>query len=158
MALISCPECGSKISDLSTNCIHCGFPLDHINTICAVNGVAWDFEYVKELIDEIDEDDNPAILKLCENLKNELNIKFNTALYLLCEIKETGVIPETYSDEHVSELIEKNNSSKSIECPKCKSTNITTGQRGYSVIWGFAGSNRTMNRCAKCGHKWEPRR
>lgn len=27
MALIHCPECGKEISDKSTACIHCGFPL-----------------------------------------------------------------------------------------------------------------------------------
>lgn len=45
-----------------------------------------------------------------------------------------------------------------ITCPKCGSTHITAGQRGYSIVWGFMGSNKTMNRCAKCGHKWQPRR
>lgn len=28
MALIKCPECGKEISDKSTNCIHCGCPID----------------------------------------------------------------------------------------------------------------------------------
>ncbi len=27
MALIKCPECGKEISDKSTVCIHCGYPL-----------------------------------------------------------------------------------------------------------------------------------
>ena len=45
-----------------------------------------------------------------------------------------------------------------VRCPKCKSTQITTGSRGYSMLWGVIGSNRTMNRCAKCGYKWEPKK
>lgn len=45
-----------------------------------------------------------------------------------------------------------------ITCPKCRSTAITTGSRGYSIVWGFIGSGKTVNRCAKCGHKWEPKR
>ena len=32
MALIKCPECGQSVSDKATACIHCGFPLDKINT------------------------------------------------------------------------------------------------------------------------------
>lgn len=44
-----------------------------------------------------------------------------------------------------------------VRCPKCNSTSISTGARGYSIIWGFIGSGKTVNRCAKCGHKWEPR-
>lgn len=27
MALITCPECGGKISDKAEICIHCGYPL-----------------------------------------------------------------------------------------------------------------------------------
>ena len=44
-----------------------------------------------------------------------------------------------------------------IYCPRCGSTQITTGQRGYSFLTGFLGSNKAVNRCAKCGHTWEPR-
>ena len=42
------------------------------------------------------------------------------------------------------------------KCPKCGSANITTGQRGYSLLTGFWGSNKTVNRCANCGHTWKP--
>lgn len=42
------------------------------------------------------------------------------------------------------------------KCPKCGSTNITTGQRGYSFWTGFLGSNKTVNRCSNCGHTWKP--
>ena len=31
MALIKCPECGKKISDKATACIHCGCPIENIN-------------------------------------------------------------------------------------------------------------------------------
>ena len=30
MALIKCPECGKEISDKSSACIHCGYPLANI--------------------------------------------------------------------------------------------------------------------------------
>ena len=41
-------------------------------------------------------------------------------------------------------------------CPKCGSTNITAGQKGYSILTGFLGSNKTVNRCSNCGHTWKP--
>lgn len=41
-------------------------------------------------------------------------------------------------------------------CPKCGSTAITAGQRGYTLMSGFLGSNKTVNRCANCGHTWKP--
>lgn len=47
-------------------------------------------------------------------------------------------------------------SSNQPKCPRCKSTAITAGQRGYSLIWGFFGSGNTVNRCSNCGHKWKP--
>ena len=31
MALIICPECGGQVSDKSTQCIHCGYPLTDID-------------------------------------------------------------------------------------------------------------------------------
>lgn len=43
-----------------------------------------------------------------------------------------------------------------VRCPKCGSTNITAGQRGYSMLTGFIGSGKTVNRCANCGYKWKP--
>ena len=42
------------------------------------------------------------------------------------------------------------------KCPKCGSTAITAGQRGYSFFTGFLGNNKTVNRCANCGHTWKP--
>lgn len=32
MALIECPDCGKNISDMATSCIHCGRPMNHINS------------------------------------------------------------------------------------------------------------------------------
>lgn len=43
-----------------------------------------------------------------------------------------------------------------IKCPKCGSTQITTGSKGYPLLTGFLGGNKTINRCAKCGYSWEP--
>lgn len=42
------------------------------------------------------------------------------------------------------------------KCPKCGSTSITTGSRGYSLFTGFLGSGKTVNRCGNCGYKWNP--
>ena len=43
-----------------------------------------------------------------------------------------------------------------LHCPKCNSTNITTGQRGYSLFSGFLGTSQTVNRCGNCGYKLTP--
>lgn len=31
MALVSCPECGKKVSDQSDSCIGCGYPINPLN-------------------------------------------------------------------------------------------------------------------------------
>ena len=43
-----------------------------------------------------------------------------------------------------------------IKCPKCGSTHIATGARGFNVWTGFLGSGKTVNRCGSCGHMWKP--
>lgn len=43
-------------------------------------------------------------------------------------------------------------------CPKCGSSNVTTGARGANGLLGFIGASKTVNRCGACGHKWEPRK
>ena len=49
-------------------------------------------------------------------------------------------------------------SSVAPKCPKCGSSTVVTGRKGFSVMTGFIGSGATMNRCGRCGHKWKPRR
>ncbi len=44
-----------------------------------------------------------------------------------------------------------------LKCPKCGSTQVAIGQRGWTLMTGFLGSNKTMNRCGNCGHKWYPK-
>ncbi|MDD6070150.1 MAG: zinc-ribbon domain-containing protein, partial [Clostridiales bacterium] len=45
MALIKCPECGKEISDKSSQCNHCGYPLKQLNnTICEINGIKYDLK------------------------------------------------------------------------------------------------------------------
>lgn len=56
--------------------------------------------------------------------------------------------------ESLSKNSQKNNV---LKCPKCGSTAVTTGQKGFSLLTGFWGSNKTVNRCGNCGYKWRPR-
>lgn len=55
----------------------------------------------------------------------------------------------TEEKENLHKLLEELNA---VKCPKCGSKNITTGRRGFSIVTGFIGANKTVNRCAKCGH------
>lgn len=66
-----------------------------------------------------------------------------------------------YNQEIVSQIQQSNETEddkNQVHCPRCGSTQITTGQRGYSFLTGFLGSNKTVNRCANCGYSWKPGR
>lgn len=78
--------------------------------------------------------------------------------------KQIIVLEKQTTLDHRSSLLEKQKQealglNQNIpKCPKCNSASISTGQRGYTLLTGFLGSNKTMNRCANCGHKWNPSR
>ena len=86
------------------------------------------------------------------------------------DIKENYINKSTLQEEAVKNRIEQEDydrlhspssssykNSNTLSCPKCGSTAVSVGQRGYSLLTGFLGSNQTMNRCGKCGHKWKPK-
>lgn len=56
-----------------------------------------------------------------------------------------------------AQLQEKAIARNTLHCPRCGSTAVVIGTRGYSMMTGFIGSGDTMNRCGNCGHKWKPR-
>lgn len=144
MALITCPECGKEISDKSKQCIHCGYPLEQKN-LCVLNGKEQDLSFL------IDGSCNSfeAIMKI-----NAITGScFETAGKIIGEIMRTKQIPPVLHIKTKEEYLQEKNQ---IHCPKCGSTSVTAGQRGYSFLTGFIGSSKTVNRCANCGYKWEP--
>lgn len=85
----------------------------------------------------------------------------NNFLQAMIDLKEKDIIEYNLKMSQFRNQVEqkkrnKLQSSNTIHCPKCGSTNITVGQRGYSLVTGFIGSGSTVNRCAKCGYKWKP--
>lgn len=159
MALIKCPECGENVSTVANTCIHCGYPIKNIVTknVCIIDGRAHDLSTVKEKVLNIDMANEGAIYVTARELAGQVRtISTLSAVELIRIIHETGEVPQTYDGSHLTNGRKKDDGK--IRCPKCKSTNITTGSRGYNIVWGFIGSNKTMNRCAKCGHKWEPKK
>lgn len=151
MALIKCPECGKEISDKSSSCIFCGYPIDELlNSICKINGVEFDLSSYKEKIDSSNQ--NKDILS---EIEYELFDKIETITIdeseeLLNIILTTNKIPKSFNSHHTSALLPR--------CPRCGSTSISTGSRGWKWTTGFIGSGKTVNRCANCGHMWEPGR
>ena len=46
--------------------------------------------------------------------------------------------------------------SDEIKCPKCKSTQVHAGKRGWNLMTGLLGSGAVIMTCLKCGHKFKP--
>lgn len=152
MALINCPECGKQISNRADNCVHCGFPIN-IRNICVIDNIEFDLSDIKSKVlssnIENEEVKNRIAMELGLQVKK---ISKYGALKIIDIIKDTGEVPKTFDANYM-----KREAHPQIRCPKCSSTQITTGSRGFSVVSGFLGANKTVNRCAKCGHSWKPR-
>lgn len=110
---------------------------------------------------ELDHDDYITLCEATTSVKNT-DLRVNWDLYnAMVELKKNDIIEYNLKMSQFRNQVEqqKNNelqSNNTIHCPKCGSTNITAGQRGYSLVTGFIGSGSTVNRCAKCGYKWKP--
>ena len=146
MALIKCPECGKEISDQSSTCIHCGFPLQNKNE-CIVNGKKQDLSFIldQSLSREAKRD---ILCKISGGASWRCNM-------MVCSIMQEGKIPPTLNIRPDEDEIQSQNA---LACPKCGSTNITTGARGWKWTTGFIGAGKTVNRCGDCGHTWKPKR
>lgn len=157
MAIIKCPECGKEISDRAEACIHCGFPLTKKNNcLCIIDGKTHDLSYYRNLLLSMDDIDQETQKKIGWDLAEQVgSISVYAGIDLVRIIVETGEVPPTYDG---SRLTIKSPKESVIRCPKCGSTQITTGARGFSMMTGFCGSGKTVNRCAKCGNTWKPKK
>lgn len=159
MALIKCPECGKDISSFSKECIHCGYPMENIidENTCIIDGVVHDLSDIKNRLLYADLENKAETNAIVSDLYDKVGtISIYAAADLARIILKNKAIPENYDGSHLTIKCKKDDGK--LHCPKCNSTNITTGSRGYNIVWGFIGSGKTVNRCGKCGHKWEPKK
>ena len=89
-----------------------------------------------------------------------IDLKKNDIIQYTNQMNAVNAKAEEESQKRYNEYLAKKKAEEeeknTIRCPKCGSTQITTGQRGYSLFSGFLGSNKTVNRCAACGYSWKP--
>lgn len=122
-------------------CDICGFTKndDVYDELCPVCGnKQWNDKDIN-LIKSISND--PSFIQAMEDLKQKDPIEYQLKLSQF----KTQVEQQRNSD----------NSNK-VHCPKCGCTDIGVANRGYSLMWGFIGSGKSMNVCKKCGYKWKP--
>lgn len=173
MSLIRCVECGSEVSSYARVCPKCGCPMTIIKNatssaydvvvkavdpkrglwiegfICKTRGV--DGKESEAIVDSlpftiIEGADKPT----AEEIKNLIENEGATV-----EVVTSGSEEIRFTKEQLKEtaLYRKY---QPLRCPRCGSTAVTTTSRGYSLLTGFIGSNKTVNRCGKCGHTWRP--
>lgn len=172
MALINCPECNKEISDKASFCPHCGYPLNNkddialTNNNCTYNVILQNYngnkiEKMKSLREQVLHCDLQTVSKIMNNLpaiikKNISLLEANKLNKTLIDLGMISIIVPFDNNQNDSQILNKYQEDV-VRCPRCGSTSITTGQRGFSVWTGFLGSNKTVNRCAKCGYTWEPK-
>lgn len=173
MALINCPECNGTVSDCASSCPHCGYPMNRTKP-------EPEREIVDLVIDSISNNQDYKIktIKIIREIKGmglaeavQFTKTVPTTILYGINMSDAQKIQKVFSKfgcktsikkskligKDESEIAEEyaNNIGK-IVCPRCKSTAITTGTKGYGLVRGFLGSNKTVNRCGKCGYSWEP--
>ena len=173
MALVKCVECGNEVSSFAEVCPKCGCPMSIIKEkasqltdiiVKSVNheGHGWVEGFICQTrgmrITEVREIVNCTPFTIVQG----------TELPLAQEIKKllenegcTVELSASNCTENKFDRPQLENTAlykkyQPLHCPICGSTAVTTTSRGYSLIWGFAGSNKTVNRCGKCGHTWKP--
>ena len=158
MALINCPECGEQISTAAKECVHCGYPLIEY-TQSEVK-----YAVLLESVPNINSYIISQIAFICPGC--EIKRKINNLPCVLTKglsLQKAKAIQSEINKLHakavISEYEEKETvrfNNGTLRCPRCKSTSITTGAKGYGLVRGFLGSNKTVNRCGSCGYSWEP--
>lgn len=181
MSILRCIECGHDVSSFADRCPNCGCPVNVIldnqhNAIGKKYDVVLE-SFVTGLKNEVmftrfvsessgGKYSQTDVKRMADNLPQTIitGVDKDVAESVVAKIKELdgkASIKES-TEDHEPTSAQKIKSSylfkmgEPLKCPRCGSTAVTTTSRGYSLIWGFAGSNKTVNRCGKCGYTWKP--
>lgn len=114
-------------------CLYCGRELEDV---ILTEDEVWDIHKISNDI---------SFLEAMIALKEKDPIEF--------QLKISQFRTQALQQEQIEQAAEKSNTPK---CPKCGCTDIGVANRGYSIVWGFIGSGKSMNVCKNCGHKWKP--
>lgn len=177
MALIRCIECGNEVSSYANVCPKCGCPVqksidsendgklfDVVVSSISNNDLGWIEGFICKIWDTNGDIACSVVKQTPFCIANGVAIQTANEIKDLLEkegsvisIEDSKMAKEMYTIDQVKETgLYKKYHPLPLTCPRCGSTAITTGSRGYSLVWGFAGSGKTVNRCGKCGYSWKP--
>lgn len=92
-------------------------------------------------------DDRELTNAMLELKKNNL-VEYKLKLQQLKNAKE--------QKKQIEQSQKQESSDNKLTCPKCGSSNITEGTKGFSLTTGFIGSENFRYVCKNCGNKWKP--
>lgn len=126
-----------------------------MNTICLINNREYDLESIYQM------SQNPqnSKTKVIREIMVYTGLSLESSKLLAEKLYKYGEVPKLFNGKlkgTVSAEISKQEEKTKIKCPKCGYSNISTINRGYSIVTGFLGSGKPMNVCPKCGYKWKP--
>lgn len=149
MALITCPECGGKVSDTVENCIHCGFKIEkhelkQNGNICKINGIDYDLTLVIETMRKNKKDyaqkEANALLKDLTGLKS---MDCGRLLFIILKLDR---VPPKFNNGDNWKQYEM----QMRKCPKCGSKDFIPVRKNWSLFAGFS-TNKVDMVCSKCG-------
>lgn len=169
----ACIHCGFPLNDI------------HKENTCLVDGVEYDMTHFKELYHTLSKEaqegfykkniirfNNPkqlydincpegylGLITITNEIERSIRERFNW--YAQNNNAHLAYKFITTCIDHNFQYFEFNTAdipdpSKTVRCPKCGSTSVTTQERGYSIMWGVLGSTKKKNLCQKCGYTWWP--
>lgn len=118
------------------NCICCGEPLEKMNID----------DHELFIITNVGSANTDYLLAMNDLKKNDIityTTKFN-------ELQEKWDAKRKANNEADRKEREQ------VRCPRCGSTQISTGQTLKRALFGLMYNQITVNRCANCGYTWEP--
>lgn len=183
MDIIDSPECNHQISCKESSCSNWGCPISLNNIKTTTNKTSsqsycvifnrlgkpnkieiikmvrqignYDLKTAKDIVDF-----PPSVIikNISHQTAEDIQERFDVlGAVTSIEKLDTGKNQNNSKQEIEIKNILKNNKDDTVRCPRCGSSAITTGQRGFSIVTGFLGSNKTVNRCGKCGYSWRPK-
>ena len=99
------------------------------------------------LIEDISDSDRQFLEAMIELKKND-PIEY--------QLKMSQFKANLSQQESAKQIAEQKSNAPQLTCPKCGSTNIAEGTRGFTLTTGFIGSGKFRYVCKDCGNKWKP--
>ena len=173
MKILYCKKCISKNKDRLTkqSDFSEAFSWSFSNGLRNYKGVLYRENIEKCPMCEIDMDDTNLSETEFNNILDYSNCSVDFLLAMI-ELKKNNIIQYTNQlnimDSKMEEQRNKNfieikvvqktvsDDINKVHCPRCGSTQITTGQTLQRALFGLMYNQITVNRCANCGCTWRP--